>query len=102
MVLSPEAMRCRVRRVVAWSCTRRTMPGDPARLPGWHRLSSITQFSRPPMAGEASRANACGESLDGGRLERAKGFEPSTPTLARLIPPFVQACSGLQLAQIER
>ena len=28
--------------------------------------------------------NACGEWLDGRRLERAKGFEPSTPTLARL------------------
>ena len=32
----------------------------------------------------SSPVTASGEWLEGGRLERAKGFEPSTPTLARL------------------
>ena len=37
-----------------------------------------------------------GEWLDAGRLERAKGFEPSTPTLARVRDGYSGVSSGVR------
>ena len=50
---------------------------------------AVSRFRRETARNLAffGAAHIGGEGFEGGRLERAKGFEPSTPTLARL-------CSG--------